>query len=216
MDHANDSSERQSSGDNALVPSTAQPTRNTHWARRYLDDIIKPVFDLQNAQIGHNISSFLRDRQPLVWLLALLIGIAVAYVAVAFRWSIGMFQLLWLGTQSEKVASAATEAGWLVILLAPAFGGAIVGFILHKHMPGRRAQGVADVIEARAVHDSNISVKSGIWSAIAASVSLGFGASAGREGPVVHIGATIASFVENFFKLTHGTRRQTSCGKIRP
>lgn len=213
MDHASDSSDRGSSGDSALVLSATQPKRNVHWARRYLDDIIRPVFDLQNAQIGHNVSSFLRDRQPLVWLLALLIGVTVAYVAVAFRWSIGMFQLLWIGTQSEKVASAATEAGWLVILLAPAVGGAIVGFILHKHMPGRRAQGVADVIEARAVHDSNISVKSGIWSAIAASVSLGFGASAGREGPVVHIGATIASFVENFFKLTHGTRRTLlACG----
>ena len=166
MDHASDSSDRGSSGDSAPVLSATQLKRNVHWARRYLDDIIRPVFDLQNAQIGHNVSSFLRDRQPLVWLLALLIGVTVAYVAVAFRWSIGMFQLLWIGTQSEKVASAATEAGWLVILLAPAVGGAIVGFILHKHMPGRRAQGVADVIEARAVHDSNISVKSGIWSAI--------------------------------------------------
>ncbi len=213
MDQSDDSFDRTGNGDNALVPATVRPARRRHWLLRYVDDVVRPVFDLLNAQIGHNVNSFLRDRQPLVWLLALLIGVAVAYVAVAFRWSIGMFQLLWLGTQSEKVASAAVEAGWLAVLLAPAFGGAIVGFILHKHMPGRRAQGVADVIEARAVHDSNISVKAGVWSAIAASVSLGFGASAGREGPVVHIGATIASFVENFFRLTHGTRRTLlACG----
>ena len=213
MDQTNESFDQPKDRDGALAPLSEAPRRDRHRLIQYVDDIVRPVFDLLNAQIGHNVSSFLRDRQPLVWVLALAIGVTVAYVAVAFRWSIGMFQLLWLGTQSEKIVGAATDAGWLVILLAPAFGGAIVGFILHKHMPGRRAQGVADVIEARAVHDSNISVKSGVWSAIAASVSLGFGASAGREGPVVHIGATIASFVENFFQLTHGTRRTLlACG----
>ena len=213
MDQTNDSFGQPRDRKNAIVQSDEQRKPVRRRLMQYLDDIIRPVFDLLNAQIGHNVSSFLRERQPLVWLLALAIGVTVAYVAVAFRWSIGMFQLLWLGTQSEKIASAAAEAGWLPILLAPAVGGAIVGFILHKHMPGKRAQGVADVIEARAVHDSNISVTSGVWSAIAASVSLGFGASAGREGPVVHIGATIASFVENFFQLTHGTRRTLlACG----
>ena len=112
MDHASDSSDRRSSSEKALMLSATRPEINVHRARRYLDDIIRPVFDLQNAQIGHNVSSFLRDRQPLAWLLALLIGITVAYVAVAFRWSIGMFQLLWIGTQSEKVASAAAGVGW--------------------------------------------------------------------------------------------------------
>lgn len=213
MDQTDDSLRQQRERENAVVLRAEASGRKRHSLLRYVEDIVRPVFDLLNAQIGHNVSSFIRDRQPLVWLLALAIGVTVAYVAVAFRWSIGMFQLLWLGTQSEKIASAASEAGWLIILLAPAFGGAIVGFILQYHMPGRRAQGVADVIEARAVHDSNISVKSGVWSAIAASVSLGFGASAGREGPVVHIGATIASVIENFFQLTHGTRRTLlACG----
>ena len=175
--------------------------------------IVRQVTDLLNAQIGHNVRTFLGDRQPLVWLLALFLGITVAYLAVAFRWSIGQLQLVWLGTTSEKVISAAIAAPWWVILLAPAFGGAIVGFILHRHMPGRRAQGVADVIEARAIRDSVIPPAAGGWSIVLATVSLGFGASAGREGPIVHLGATVASFVEDFFQLSPGTRRTLlACG----
>lgn len=181
------------------------------WHR--LVTIIRPIYDLLNAQIGHNIRTFLQDRQPLVWALALVFGIAVAYLAVAFRWSIGLLQVLWIGTTSEQVASAAAATDWWIVLLAPACGGVIVGYILHNHMPGRRAQGVADVIEARALHDCKIPLRTGLWSAVTASVSLGFGASAGREGPVVHLGATVASFVVDFFHLAHSTRRTLlACG----
>lgn len=175
--------------------------------------IVRQVADLLNAQIGHNVSTFLSDRQPLVWLIALVLGVAVAYLSVGFRWSIGQLQLVWLGTTSEKVISAAVAAPWWVILLAPAFGGVIVGVILQRYMPGRRAQAVADVIEARAIHDSKIPAAAGGWSIVLATVSLGFGASAGREGPIVHLGASVASFIVDFFKLSSSTRRTLlACG----
>ncbi|MGI9520209.1 MAG: chloride channel protein [Hyphomicrobiaceae bacterium] len=176
-------------------------------------DSVRPILDLLNAQIGHNLRTFAGDRQFLVWSLGLALGVTVAYLTVAFRWSIGLLQYAWLGTTSEKVASAAASAPWWVVLFAPAVGGAIVGYILYRYMPGRRAQGVADVIEARAVRDSHIPLGAGVWSAVLATLSLGFGASAGREGPMVHLGASVASFVENYFHLSPGSRRTLlACG----
>lgn len=178
-----------------------------------LRSVYRPIADLLNAQIGHNIRTFMGERQFLVWALALLLGVIVAYLSVLFRWSIGILQYVWLGTTSEKVATAAAAAPWYVVLFAPAVGGLIVGYLLHHFVPGRRAQGVADVIEARALHDSNLSVKAGGWSILLASISLGCGASAGREGPIVHLGATVASYIENFFNLTKGSRRTLlACG----
>ena len=175
--------------------------------------VVQPVVDLLNAQIGHNVRLFMSDRRPLVWLIALFLGVGVAYLAVAFRLSIGMFQYLWLGTTSEKVATAAMAMPWWVVLCAPAAGGALVGYILYRFMPGHRAHGVADVIEARAIRDCEISPAAGGWSVLLASISLGFGASAGREGPIVHLGATVASFIENYFQFTSGTRRiLLACG----
>ncbi|MCB1526857.1 MAG: chloride channel protein [Hyphomicrobiaceae bacterium] len=165
---------------------------------------------VQNAifeRFQHNFSDFIGDRQPLTWALGLGIGIAVGYAALGFRKLIGVFQLPWLMTTSERVASAAAEVPWWVILLAPAVGGLIVGFILQHFVAGQRAHAVADVIEYRSLRDCRIDPKTGLISALLAAMSLGAGASAGREGPVVHLGATLASWLEYRFHLSPANRR---------
>jgi len=170
--------------------------------------------DLYVERFRPNVQLFLADREPLVWLLALVIGVAVGFAALGFRMAIGLIQAIWLGTTAEEeVASAAREIHWLVVLLVPAFGGLIVGQLLVRFMPGRRAHGVADVIEARALHDCNIPTRQGLLSAAVAAISLGTGNSAGREGPVVHLGATLASLVEDYFTLPASARRTLlACG----
>jgi len=171
-----------------------------------LRDGMSAALELLNAQIGHNLRVFIKDRQLLVWLLALIIGIVVAYFSIAFRLSIGFWQLFWLGTSSEMVATAASQADPLLVFLAPVLGGLVVGYILHNHMPGRRPQGVADVIEARALKNSTLPLNVGAWSILLASISLGSGASAGREGPIVHFGAALASHIKEYFNLSRGSR----------
>ncbi len=160
-----------------------------------------------------NLRAFLKDRQPFVWLLAVLIGFGVAYFAIAFRKLIGFCQYFWLGITSERVYEAAVTQAWWVLLFAPAIGGLLVGLLLHHFMPGRRAYGVADVIEARAIKGCKIPAKTGFCSAIVSAVSLGFGGSAGREGPMVHLGAMLASLIEDLFNLPKSARRTLlACG----
>ena len=168
---------------------------------------------LFDARFGVNIRDFLADRQMTVWLLALAISILVAYAAIGFRFLIGIIQLPWLGTSSEHVASAASNLPFWMVLAGPAIGGVVVGFLLERYMPGRRAHGVADVIEARALHNSHIDPKVGLFSAMLSAISIGSGASVGREGPIVHLGASIAAMMEDFFKLSQGARRTLlACG----
>lgn len=57
--------------------------------------------------IAPNAGDFVASRQPLLWLAALVTGIAVGIGAILFRLAIGAFQLPWLGTMSEAVASRA-------------------------------------------------------------------------------------------------------------
>jgi CIC family chloride channel protein len=164
-------------------------------------------------RLKQNLSNFYAERQLLVWALAVTIGIGAAYAAVGFRYFLSACQWLWLGTGSEKVLSAAAQTHWVIILLTPALGGLIVGFLLEKFVSGRRTLGVADVIESRALGDCKIPTKDGLLSALTASISLGFGASAGREGPVVHLGATLASWLEDRFSFNSATRRTLlACG----
>ncbi len=174
---------------------------------RSLRQILKRVWDAICERILSNSRDFLGQRQPLVWLLALVVGVIVAYAAIAFRWLIGVIQYPWLGTTSENVATAAANVPWWIILIIPAVGGLIVGWMQEKFVAGGRPHSVADVIEAGAVHDSRIDRKSGFLSALTATISIGTGASVGREGPIVHFGATIASAIEDHFHLSASNRR---------
>jgi len=163
--------------------------------------------------VAPNLSWFRANRQPTLWLLAIAIGVGVSAAAILFRLGIGLVQLPWLHTMSERVASAAAAQPWWVILLAPAAGGLLVGWFLHRVQPGRRTQAVADVIEARAMAGRGLDFWPGIGSAFATAVSLGSGASAGREGPVVHLGATIATSLCRLFRLPVAARKvMLACG----
>lgn len=154
-----------------------------------------------------NLRQFHAARQHKVWLLAVVVGLAAAIGAIAFRLAIGLFQLPWIGTVSENVATAARAAPWWAVLLAPAVGGLAVGLLLTWLIPGRRAQAVADVIEARAFPSRKLDLRTGLGSALVSAISLGSGGSAGREGPVVHLGATLASSLGNLFTLPAAARR---------
>lgn len=158
------------------------------------------------AWVTPHLRRFSNEKQPLIWTLCLLIGAGVGIASILFRELIGLFQLPWLATRSEKVLSAALELHWITILAAPTFGGLIVGLLLSR-IQSRRAGGVADVIEARALSGRKLSLRDGLWSALVTSISLGSGASAGREGPVIHLGGTLASAVALRTGLPAASRR---------
>ena len=163
--------------------------------------------------IKPNVTYFWTTKQPTLWMAGLIVGAIVGATTIAFRELIGVVQLAWLRDMSEFVATAARAQPWWVVLLAPAFGGLLVGLMLEKLMSSRRAFGVADVIEARVMSGRNVSVKEGFFSAIISAVSLGFGASTGREGPVVHLGATISAFFSKWLNLAGKPERTLlACG----
>ncbi|EKF20827.1 chloride channel protein [Nitratireductor pacificus] len=141
-----------------------------------------------------NLNAFLEARLPLIWLLSLLLGLGVAVAAIVFRELIGIFQLFWLGTSSELVFSAAQSLPWYWIMAGPTVGGLLVGLLLTR-LEARRTGAVADVIEARALSGRKLSLRQGLLSAFVTALSLGSGASAGREGPVVHLGAVLATAI---------------------
>jgi CIC family chloride channel protein len=147
------------------------------------------------AAILPNAQTFLRTRQPMLWLVSLVVGLLVAIAAVLFRLAVELVHEIWLDGSSERLVTATAGVHWFLILLAPTVGGLVVGLILQFYVPTRRASGIADVIESRAAGGRNISLKPGLISAAVSAISLGSGASAGREGPMVHLGATLATSI---------------------
>ena len=176
-------------------------------------DLLRSLPTLLKARIWPNTVAFVRTREPQVWAVSAMIGLAVSCAAVLFRIAIDVVQNLWLADSSEAVLTAALSAHWALVLFTPAAGGLLVGLIIVWFLPLRRAGGVADVIEARAAGGRNIELAPGFVSAIVSALSLGFGASAGREGPMVHLGGAIATSISERFAFPDwGRRTLLACG----
>ena len=129
-----------------------------------------------------------------VTVLGLVTGVLASLATVVFLQAIELMNDWLLISSDRRAAAAGTD--WLVVatIAVPALGGLAVGLVNLK-IPGRRAGGPQDVIEAVHVTDGRMAPRSGFLSAVASLLSLGTGASVGHYGPLVHLGATLGSLV---------------------
>lgn len=147
------------------------------------------------------VSRVIHNRQMILILLAILVGPAAALGAIAFREIVVLGQMALFGDDLEKMSSFIADLPFWQIVAVPTLGGLLIGLFVHYWMPGRRARGIADVIEASALGDGRISAREGFGAAVVSTASISVGASVGREGPVVHLGSTLASLVARRFGL---------------
>ncbi len=131
------------------------------------------------------------------WLIALLIGIAAGGAAVGFRVAVSFLQETFYGADDVTLASQAATLHWTWIVTIPVLGGLVVGFILQAFTPDGRSRSLAHVIEGAAIGDGRVEKRAGLASTLASMITLSTGGSTGREGPVVHVGAVISSWVSN-------------------
>ena len=86
-------------------------------------------------------------------------------------------------------------------IAAPAIGGLIVGlfaWLIHTE----KGAGISSVMEALALRNGRISGAVAPVTLLAATVTIGSGGSAGREGPIVAIGSSIGSSVARYLHLS--------------
>ena len=150
-------------------------------------------FDKQQILSDLHLKDFSLERQPVVWAVAMVIGVVVGSLVVGFIQAIGLLTNLGFGAMDANLASAAKLLPWWQVLIVPTAGGVFVSLLLWFATRDGRAHGIADVIESRALRAGRIDAKTAGISALLSVVSLGSGASLGREGPAVHLGAAFAS-----------------------
>ncbi|HKL69227.1 chloride channel protein [Salibaculum sp.] len=135
------------------------------------------------------------------WFIALAVGIASGLAAIAFRFGVERLQAALYGTEDVSgLHTFAAGLDWYWLIMIPVLGGLAVGVILHYTTSDNRVHSVSDVIEGAALHDGRLKVRRGLGSALASLITLSSGGSTGREGPVVHIAALIATGVNNRIK----------------
>lgn len=169
---------------------TFERPRNVETRHRFRAALVKEI----GLRIGRLVRA-LRSEELQIAFLALIVGALAGYAATGFRLLIGWIQYLFYGETGEKLYSTALALPWWQILLAPTVCGLIVGLFIRYALSDRRPQGVADVIEAAALRDGRMSFRHAALASLANAASIGGGASVGREGPVVLLGASLASTI---------------------
>jgi len=155
----------------------------------------------------------LRNDHLILSVLGIIVGVATGAGAILFREFIQLVQLGLFQSDSENLLAQLVTLPWWQILLVPSGAGLFIGLFVYHFLPDRRPHGVADVIEASALRGGNMSSRVGLKVAIVNALSIGAGASVGREGPAVHIGATLSGWLARRLHLTRSlTRTLLGCG----
>lgn len=146
-------------------------------------------------------------------LAAAIVGTVAGVASITFREAFAALQSLGFGESLAKGVAAAAALPPLMRATIPVAGGLLVGVLVWTALPDRRPHGVADVIEAGMLRGGSIPLKTGLLAALASTLSLGCGASVGREGPMVHLGATLGSWLTIRLRLPASlVRRMLACG----
>jgi chloride channel protein, CIC family len=132
-------------------------------------------------------------------ILAVIVGVVTAAAAVGFHELI-----IWV--RDELYYRAGGEhlyhgPGMLLLVAFPATGGLLVGIISQYIFRMREGHGIVDVMESVVRTSGFQSPMAAIEKILTAGVTIGSGGSAGAEGPIVQIGAGIASGIGQLFRV---------------
>jgi len=120
------------------------------------------------------------------------VGVIGGLVNVFFYYAIECVKFLFLPRPGDPVEIAEMIAPWQRVFI-PAFGGLLAGLVLHWGLRLIRTQGPNNLLEVVVAGDGKLGFRSGMVRTASSLVSIGTGASLGREGGIIHLAATLAS-----------------------
>ena len=103
--------------------------------------------------------------------------------------------------------------GEYYVIIIPLIGGLIIGPMIYFLAREARGHGVPEVINSMVIHGGRIWPRVAFIKALASSICIGSGGSAGREGPIIQIGSAIGSSIGQLFRFTEErTKTLVACG----
>lgn len=149
--------------------------------------------------------------QPLFLLgTALIIGVLCGLASIAFHELIHFFQIVFWDLDDVTTESLRAVSWWMLALV-PALGGLIVGPVIKFLAPEAKGHGVPEVMLAVAQNNGIMRGRVVIGKTLASALTLASGGSAGREGPIIQIGAALGSKIGQLLRAS-GQHLRTFAG----
>jgi CIC family chloride channel protein len=153
-----------------------------------------------------------REQHFRILLLAAIVGVVAGLGAIAVKELISLAQLLFWGSRGDILGSVAGAPLWRIILM-PSLGGLLVGPLVWFLARDASGHGVPEVVQALLMRGGRIRGRVAAVKAVASSLTLGSGGSAGREGPMIQIGASLGSVIAQWGRLSEdGVRTLVAAG----
>ncbi|MFQ5882655.1 MAG: chloride channel protein [Candidatus Methylomirabilales bacterium] len=142
-------------------------------------------------------------------IIAILVGLATGVGSVTFIKLLQYTTHLSFETGQQVLAAL----GKYYVIILPAVGGLIVGPLIYRFAQEAKGHGVPEVMTDIAVKGGRIRKRVALVKILASAVTIGSGGSAGREGPMIQIGAGIGSTVGQFLKMSDARiKTLVACG----
>ncbi|MEN8006830.1 MAG: chloride channel protein [Candidatus Krumholzibacteriota bacterium] len=155
---------------------------------------------------------FTPDETAVMVVLAVVVGLLGGFGAILFRWLVDLFQGLTIGPGEDTVSLLATTPWWQTLVL-PVAGGLVVGLLIHFAAREAKGHGVPEVLGALVFKKGVIRPIVVVVKMVASALTIAFGGSVGREGPIVQIGAAMGSTVGQWLRLSpQRLRTLIGCG----
>ena len=159
------------------------------------------------ASFRHSIAYI--DALPQLCLLGLLIGVLTGFVIVLFRYLVEIPAMVYMDGNSENFEELA-----LSLRVGGIFVGCFILAIFMQLLPtNRREVGVSHVVDRLHSYQGQMSWRNWLVQFFAGAIAIGSGQSVGREGPVVHLGGGVGSFLGSWLRLPNNSMNTlVACG----
>ncbi|HTH81284.1 MAG TPA: chloride channel protein [Mucilaginibacter sp.] len=168
---------------------------------------ISPLLnDLEQNDTKH---SFLQKKRLLyISTLSVIVAIAISCIA---KFLVALINLVtnisFYGTFSLNFHSPAENTLGLWVILIPAIGGILVGFMALYGSKAIRGHGIPEAMEQILVNQSKIKPSITFLKPVASAVAIGTGGPFGAEGPIIATGGALGSTMGQLFRITSNERK---------
>src|ERR1035437_2124274 len=167
-----------------------------------------------NRHVELPASHAVNFRLGWISLLASGIGIAAGLIAYLLLKLIGLFtNLFFFHRLSAEFTSPMTHHLGAWVILLPAAGGIVIGFMAKYGTSKIKGHGIPEAMEAVLTSRSRIHPKVAILKPLSVAVAIGTGGPFGAEGPIIQTGGAVGSLVGQLFHMTAAERKVLlACG----
>jgi CIC family chloride channel protein len=178
------------------------------FSRRFSSMQASPAY-LMKTMRERIINVFRPSSVSLLFFMAVVVGLGTGFGAVFFIKLIEWTEYFFYTTLSKVAPSLGR--GWFIIV--PVLGGLIAGPIIAFFAKEAKGHGVPEVMEAIALRGGRIRPRVVVAKVVASASCIGTGGSAGREGPIVQVGAALGSTLAQWLHFSESRiRNLVACG----